>query len=86
MRWNEWVQTGFDTNGSSGDPKFVKGAYGVPNLAPGSPAFAIGFRPIPRAGIGRQAPYREHASLDGTGDHLTVISQGVQTRDVSSME
>ena len=54
-RWEEWRNQGFDTNSSVADPMFVDPENDDYRLKPESPAFKLGFKPIPVEKIG---PYK----------------------------
>jgi hypothetical protein len=53
--WQSWQQTGGDRNSVIADPKFLAPEKDDYRLAPDSPAFALGFQPIPVEKIG---PYK----------------------------
>lgn len=50
--WAEWTALGFDANSVFADPKFVDAQNDDYTLAPGSPAFALGFEAIDIGRIG----------------------------------
>ncbi len=50
--WAEWTALGFDANSVFADPLFVDPENDDYTLAPGSPAFALGFEPIDIGRIG----------------------------------
>ena len=54
LGWNEWQAKGMDRNSLVTDPKVTRTANGIPTLAPDSPAFGVGFQPIP---VDRIGPY-----------------------------
>ena len=54
LSWEQWQALGFDTNSVVADPLFVDPANDDYRLKPGSPAFALGFEPIP---VDRIGPY-----------------------------
>ena len=43
----EWLAAGFDAHSALADPGFVDAAKDDYRLKPGSPALALGFKPIP---------------------------------------
>ena len=51
--YEQWQQLGYDTHSLIADPLFVDLERGDYRLRPDSPAFALGFRPIPVERIGR---------------------------------
>ncbi|MCX6954562.1 MAG: right-handed parallel beta-helix repeat-containing protein [Verrucomicrobia bacterium] len=53
--WAAWQATGMDRTSVIDDPKFVDPAHDNYRLRPDSPAFALGFQPIPVDQIGPQA-------------------------------
>ncbi|MBN2452202.1 MAG: hypothetical protein JXR77_17585, partial [Lentisphaeria bacterium] len=54
MSWEQWQERGFDRHSVIADPLFVDPAHGDYRLRPESPAFALGFEPIP---VDRIGPY-----------------------------
>jgi hypothetical protein len=59
QQWAEWQKRGFDTHSIVADPLFVDAAQDDYRLRPESPAFALGFEPIPVDQIGPYAsPWR----------------------------
>jgi hypothetical protein len=50
--WEAWQALGLDQHSVIGDPLFVNPAAGDYRLKPGSPALALGFKPIPVEKIG----------------------------------
>lgn len=54
--WASWRAMGFDTHSVVADPLFVNAADGDYRLKRNSPAFKLGFKPIPIAQIG---PYKD---------------------------
>jgi hypothetical protein len=54
--WAAWQAMGFDKNSLVADPLFVDPDHGDYRLKPESPAFQLGFQPIPVERIG---PYRD---------------------------
>ncbi|OGV70522.1 MAG: hypothetical protein A3K19_24685 [Lentisphaerae bacterium RIFOXYB12_FULL_65_16] len=55
-QWDEWKAKGFDTHSVVADPLFVDAAKDDYRLQPASPAFDLGFEPIPIDKIG---PYQD---------------------------
>jgi hypothetical protein len=53
--WEAWQALGLDRHSRIADPLFVNRARDDYRLKPGSPAYALGFRPIPVDKIG---PYK----------------------------
>jgi hypothetical protein len=53
--WREWKASGFDVHSLIADPRFRNPAKGDYRLRAGSPAFKLGFKPIPVEKIG---PYK----------------------------
>ena len=53
--WEAWQALGLDVRSKIADPLFVNPAAGDYRLKPNSPAFALGFKPIPVEKIG---PYK----------------------------
>jgi len=51
-QWSAWQKLGFDVHSQIADPKFVDPANDDYRLQPDSPAFALGFQPIPVDKIG----------------------------------
>lgn len=54
--WASWQALGMDRHSQVADPKFVDAEHDDFRLEPGSPAFALGFQPIPVDQIG---PYKD---------------------------
>ncbi len=54
--WASWQAHGMDRHSKIADPKFVDADHEDFRLEPASPAFALGFKPIPVAEIG---PYKD---------------------------
>ncbi len=54
--WEQWQRRGFDTHSVIADPLFVNAAKDDYRLKSNSPAFKLGFKPIPVEKIG---PYRD---------------------------
>jgi len=54
--WDSWLKMGKDKHSLVADPKFVDADAGDYRLRPDSPAFALGFKPIPMDKIG---PYED---------------------------
>ena len=54
--WEAWQALGLDTHSRIADPLFVNAAQDDYRLKPNSPAFALGFKPIPVEKIG---PYQD---------------------------
>jgi hypothetical protein len=54
--FDEWKEKGLDTNSQVADPLFVDPENGDFGLRPGSPALAIGFRPIDLTSVGPRRP------------------------------
>ncbi len=54
-QWEEWQKQGFDTHSVVADPLFVDAEHDDYRLQPDSPAFALGFEPIPVDEIGPYA-------------------------------
>lgn len=54
VSWEEWRRTGQDAHSIIADPMFVDPAAHDYRLKPGSPALALGFKPIPFDQIGPQ--------------------------------
>jgi parallel beta-helix repeat protein len=50
--WAQWLAAGFDPNSKVADPLFVDADHDDYRLQPDSPAFALGFQPIPVERIG----------------------------------
>jgi hypothetical protein len=55
LTWEQWQEKGFDTHSIAADPLFVDAAHGDYRLKPNSPAFKLGFKPIPVDKIGPYA-------------------------------
>ncbi|MBT3379993.1 MAG: right-handed parallel beta-helix repeat-containing protein [Lentisphaerae bacterium] len=55
LSWEQWQEKGFDTHSVVGDPLFVDPANDNYRLKPESPAFRLGFEPIPVEEIGPYA-------------------------------
>ena len=55
MQWQQWQKEGFDTHSVVADPRFVDPDKDDYRLKPDSPAFKLGFEPIPVEKIG---PYK----------------------------
>ena len=55
-QWEAWQDLGLDKHSKIADPLFVNRAAGDYRLKPGSPALAMGFKPIPVEKIG---PYKD---------------------------
>ncbi|MBI2298103.1 MAG: right-handed parallel beta-helix repeat-containing protein [Armatimonadetes bacterium] len=53
--WAKWRAAGFDEHSQIADPLFVDAAHDDYRLRPDSPAFKLGFKPIPVAQIGPEA-------------------------------
>jgi hypothetical protein len=74
--WAAWQATGMDRNSVIADPQFVDPARDDYRLRPGSPAFALGFKPIPVEKIGPYAsPDRATwpiVEVEGAREHPTV--------------
>lgn len=59
LSWEQWQALGFDTHSVVADPLFVDAANDDYRLKPDSPAFKLGFEPIPVDQIGPYAsPFR----------------------------
>lgn len=56
LTWDEWRKEGYDADSVVADPLFADPARDDYRLKPGSPAFTLGFEPIPVEKIG---PYRD---------------------------
>ncbi len=57
--WQSWLALGMDKNSKVADPQFVNAAKDDYRLQPESPAFKLGFKPIPVEKIGPyQSPQR----------------------------
>ena len=56
-----WRKLGFDAHSVVADPLFVSPESGDFRLAPGSPAYGLGFEPIPVERIGRARQARGEA-------------------------
>ena len=54
--WASWLAMGFDKHSLVADPQFVDAAKDDYRLKPTSPAWSLGFKPIPAEKIG---PYRD---------------------------
>jgi hypothetical protein len=54
-QWEEWQKRGFDTHSIVADPLFMDAAHDDYRLRPESPAFKLGFEPIPVETIGPYA-------------------------------
>ena len=54
--WASWQSLGMDRHSKVADPQFVAADHDDYRLSPGSPAFELGFQPIPVEKIG---PYRD---------------------------
>ena len=52
LGWNEWQAKGMDRDSIQADPRITSTVDGVPVLAADSPAFRLGFQPIPVERIG----------------------------------
>jgi len=52
IRFEEWQKEGFDTHSLFTDPLFVDAANDDYRLSPDSPAYELGFQPIPVEKIG----------------------------------
>lgn len=52
MDWDAWLKTGMDKDSVIADPLFVDAENGDYRLRPESPAFHLGFKPIPHEKIG----------------------------------
>ncbi len=74
--WAAWQATGMDRNSVIADPQFVDPARDDYRLRPDSPAFALGFKPIPVEKIGPYAsPDRATwpiVEVEGAREHPTV--------------
>ena len=60
LAWSDWRARGQDVHSRWGDPKFADPARGDFSLAPDSPAFALGFRPIDLSQIGPRRSRRRN--------------------------
>ncbi|MDO5580998.1 MAG: right-handed parallel beta-helix repeat-containing protein [Planctomycetia bacterium] len=58
--WESWQQEGADVHSIVADPLFVDPEHGDFHLQPNSPAFKLGFKPIPIDEIG---PYQDEARV-----------------------
>lgn len=73
-QWSQWQKLGFDRHSLVADPLFIDPAHDDYRLRPDSPAFKLGFRPIPVEKIGPYAdplratwPIVEAAGVRETG-------------------
>ena len=48
LSWDEWQAKGMDKNSLIADPLFIAPERGDFRLKPNSPAFKLGFKPLPR--------------------------------------
>lgn len=78
--WEAWQMAGADTHSLIADPLFTDPARGDFTLKPGSPAFSLGFEPIPFHKIGPYAddaratwPIREAAGVRENHQWLTPV-------------
>ena len=79
LTWQEWQQLGRDTHSELADPGFTDPAKHDYSLRPGSPAFRLGFQPIPIEAIGPYQddlraswPIEEAVGAAARGDFTTV--------------
>ncbi|MDX9978876.1 MAG: right-handed parallel beta-helix repeat-containing protein [Lentisphaeria bacterium] len=79
LTWEQWLAKGFDTNSLVADPLFVDAANGDYRLRPVSPAFQLGFEPIPVDKIGPYAsPLRASWPI--------VEAEGVREKPLKSIK
>jgi len=73
--WDEWQEMGFDRHSLIADPLFVDPAHDDYRLRPDSPAWALGFQPLPIAEMGPYASaYRATwpiVEAEGAREHPT---------------
>jgi parallel beta-helix repeat protein len=80
LSWEEWQKAGHDQHSVVADPRFVNAAKDDYRLAKNSPAFKLGFKPIPVEKIG---PYRSElraswpiVEAEGVREHPQPIEMG----------
>lgn len=78
--WDEWRARGFDEHSLVADPQFVDAAHDDYRLKPDSPAWKLGFKPIPVEKIG---PYADAlraswpiVEAEGVREHPQPIEMG----------
>jgi hypothetical protein len=54
--WADWQKRGKDVHSRYADPQFIDAEHGDFRLKPGSPAWALGFRPIDLGQVGPRRP------------------------------
>jgi len=79
--WDEWRQAGFDQHSLVADPRFVDAEKDDYRLRPDSPAWKLGFKPIPVEKIG---PYADElraswpiVEAEGVREHPLPASSGL---------
>ena len=80
LSWEEWQKAGHDQHSAVADPLFVNAARDDYRLAKNSPAFKLGFKPIPVEKIG---PYKDPlraswpiVEADGVREHPQPVEMG----------
>ncbi|MFA7004597.1 MAG: right-handed parallel beta-helix repeat-containing protein [Verrucomicrobiia bacterium] len=80
LSWEEWQKAGHDQHSTVADPLFVNAAKDDYRLAKNSPAFKLGFKPIPVEKIG---PYKDPlraswpiVEAEGVREHPQPIEMG----------
>ena len=74
-QWNEWQAMGFDRDSVRADPKVVTGPGVAPQLSAHSPAFGMGFKPIPTEMIG---PYPSELRVSWPIVEPLVVRENLQ--------
>lgn len=78
--WEQWQQRGHDTHSLVGDPQFVNAEQDDYRLRESSPAFQMGFKPIP---VDRIGPYEDElraswpiVEAEGVREHPQPVKTG----------